>query len=258
MVSTSGGSSLRKARAKAAQVSRQLRKRDVHHGRDPSTTYVASEAEQWLDPANHRSRGNKPWSGRHAENMRREWTLRLSPHLSPRATVSELAEKHLWIRILNTAQASGLAPGSVQKTGQACRSFVTWLMDRGLLDRNPMHGVSYSITKADNAGLDPKAVKPDEIPNLDMVYPLGYWMARLAWPGRPDNGGSRIADAVSPQGRGLQPMLVAMTGMRNGEMLALRASSVDLDALEIRIERQLVEETRRSGTRFPVLGTRPH
>ena len=247
-VNTSGGSTLRKAKAKAAEVARQLRRQATPDRRDPAKTLVASEIELWLDPANHRSRGNKPWSGRHAENMRREWDLRVAPLLSPRAPVSELMDKHFWIQVLNTAQANGLAPSSVQKTGQACRSFVTWLMDRGLLDRNPMHGVSYSMTKADNAGMDPKAVNPQEIPNLDMVYPLGYWLARLAWPGRPDRGGSRMPDAVSPQGRGLQPMLVAMTGLRNGEMFALRPSHVDLGALEIRIETQLVEED--SGRRF--------
>lgn len=241
-VLTSGGQTLRKAKTKAAEVARQLRRQAAHEGRDPSTTLVATEAEQWLDPTNHRSRGNKPWSARHAENMRREWELRIAPQLPPNATVSQLAQKQLWIRILNTAQASGLAPGSVQKTGQACRSLVTWLMDRGLLDRNPMQGVSYSMTKADNDGMDPKAVKPDAIPNLDMVYDLAYWMARLTWPGRPDSGGSRMTDAVSPQGRGLQPMLVAMTGMRNGELFALRPSRLDLDDLEVRIESQIVEE----------------
>ena len=248
VINTSGGSTIRKAKTKAASVARELRRRATPDARDPAKTPVETEVELWLDPANHRSRGNKPWSNRHAENMRREWELRVEPLLPRRANVSELTDKHFWIRVLNTAQERGLAPSSVQKTGQACRSFITWLMDVGLLDRNPMHGVSYSMTKADNAGLDPKAVKPDEIPNLDMVYPLAYWMARLAWPGRPDNGGTRLPDAVSPQGRGLQPMLVAMTGLRNGEMFALRPSHVDLDALEIRIETQLVEED--SGKRY--------
>jgi integrase len=121
-------------------------------------------------------------------------------------------------------------------------------MDRELLDRNPMRGVSYSATKGDNAGLDPKAVRAEEIPNLDMVYPLGYWLARLAWPGRPDVGGTRIPDAASPQGRGLAPMLVAMTGLRNGEMFALRPHHFDLESLELRIETQLVEED--SGKRY--------
>lgn len=247
VLNTSGGKTLKRALAKAAEVALRLRKQGSSR-RDPTKMRVATEAVQWLDPANHRSRGNKPWSNRHAENMRREWELRIEPHLSPRAAVAELTEKHFWIRVLNTAEASGLAPSSVQKTGQACRSFVTWLMDRGLLERNPMHGVSYSMTKADNAGYDPKAVTPDMIPNLDMVYPLGYWMARLAWPLRPDNGGSRVPDAVGTKGRALQPMLTAMTGLRNGEMFALRPSRIDLDALEVRIDSQIVEED--SGERY--------
>lgn len=248
VVQTSGGATLRKAKAKAARIAQEMRREVTHPGLSPAATLVVAEVEQWLDPRNHRSRSNKPWSMRHVENMEREWKLRIEPHLSPRATVAELTEKQLWIRILNKAQASGLAPQSVQKTGQACRSFITWLMDRGLLDRNPMHGVSYSITKSDNDGLDPKAVQPGQIPNLDMVYRLGFAMARRAWPQRPDNGGSRLPDAVGTKGRALQPMLVAMTGMRNAEMFALRSTAIDLKRLEIRIDCQIVEED--SGNRF--------
>ncbi len=37
--------------------------------------------------------------------------------------------------------------------------------------------MTYSLTKAHNEGLDPKAVRPDEVPNLDMVYDLALWMA---------------------------------------------------------------------------------
>lgn len=247
-INTSGGSTLRTAKAKAADVSRQLKRSGGGSRLDPARVRAEDEAQQWLDPFNHRSRGNKPWAPRHAENMRREWELRIAPQLPRKATVADLSDKKVWIRILNAAQASGLAPGSVQKTGQACRSFVTWLMDRELLDRNPMHGVSYSTTKADNAGLDPKAVQPDQIPNLDMVYDLGYWLARGAWPQRPDNGGYRGPDSVGAKGRALQPMLVAMTGVRNGEMFALRASHFDLSALEMRIEVQIVEED--SGRRY--------
>ena len=202
VASTSGGSSLRKAKRKAAEVSRQIEREEEHLGRDPTTTTVAEEVELWLDPANHRARGNKPWSNRHAENMRREWRLRIEPHISENATVIELVQKHLWVRILNHAQDSGLAPASVQKTGQACRSFITWLMDRGLLERNPMHGVSYSMTKGDNAGLDPKAVQAATIPNLDQVYHLGLWLTWHSWRDRPGNIGTRVPDACGPRGRG--------------------------------------------------------
>lgn len=247
-VNTSGGTTLRKAKRKAAEVSRQLQREEAHLGRDPITTSVAEEIELWLDPANHRARGNKPWSNRHVENMRREWRLRIEPQLPKDAMVWQLAEKHVWVRILNRAQASGLAPASVQKTGQACRSFVTWLMDRGLLERNPMHGVSYSMTKGDNDGLDAKAVHAATIPNLDQVYDLGLWMTYLSWRERPGNIGTRVPDACSPQGRGLQPMFVAMTGLRNAEMFALRASHIDLDTLEVSIEKQWVEED--SGNKY--------
>lgn len=248
IVDTTGGRTLRSAQVKAASVAKTLRRgRRVASG-DPARVLVHTEAAQWLDPSNHRTRENRPWSQRHADNMAREWQLRIAPHLSPRSTVVELTDKLLWIRILNDAQSSGMAPSSVQKTGQACRSFITWLMDRGLLERNPMAGVPYSVTRADTGGLDPRAVRADEIPNLDMAFDLALWMSWLAWPQRPGRGGSRRLDVVGPQGRGIQPLLVATTGLRNAELFALRASQVDVAGLEIHVAEQLVEDD--SGNRY--------
>ncbi len=136
----------------------------------------------------------------------------------------------------------------MQKTGQACRSFISWLMDRELLDRNPMAAVSYSLTRADNAGLEPRAVRPEQIPNLKMVYDLAWAMAWQAWPNRPGRGGHRRPDAVGPEGRAVQPVLVATTGLRNGELFALRPSRIDLDSLVIEVVEQVVEED--SGRRY--------
>ncbi len=138
VVNTTGGRTLRAAQNKAAKVAKSLRRVGRERSQDPGRVLVISEAKQWLDPANHRTRDNRPWSQRHVENVTREWRLRIAPHISPRATVDELADKHLWVRILNDADSCGLSPSSVQKTGQVCRSFISWLMDRGLLDTNPM------------------------------------------------------------------------------------------------------------------------
>ncbi len=115
---TTGGRSLRTAKATAAEVARRLRRGSRTGGYDPHRVLVYNEAEQWLDASNHRTRENKPWSARHAENMAREWELRISPHIGRRATVSELNDKRLWVRIVNDAQSAGLTPASVQKTGQ--------------------------------------------------------------------------------------------------------------------------------------------
>lgn len=240
---TTAGRTLRAAEQKAGDVTRQLREGRRHDPTtDPRRVFVVDEVERWLDPANHRTRENRPWSRRHADNAAREWRLRIEPELPRRATVADLDDKMLWVRILNTAQASGLSPASVQTTGQICRSLITWLMDRGLLDHNPMRGVRYTQGKGDNDGLDPVTVRPDQIPNLDMVHDLALAMAWNAWPQRPSNGGARTTDMVGPAGRALEPMLVATTGLRNGELFALRASKVDIGCLEIRIDAQLVEE----------------
>jgi len=115
-VNTSGGSTIRAAKAKAAEVSRQLKLAREPNRRDPVKTSAADEAEQWLEPLNHRSRGNRPWTQRHVENMRREWDLRILPQLPPKATVADLADKQLWIRILNAAQAANpVAPAHGQR-----------------------------------------------------------------------------------------------------------------------------------------------
>lgn len=242
VIDTTGGRSMTSAMRKAAQITRQLREERRGRTRDPRKVLVRDEALRWMDPANHRTRDNRPWSPRHAENVEREWRLRIEPALPRRATVADLDDKTLWVRILNEAQSSGLGPAAVQKSGQICRSLISWLMDQNLLDRNPMRGVRYVQSKGDNDGLEPSAVRAEQIPNMEMVYDLAWWMAWNAWPQRPSRGGARTMDAVSPQGRAIQPMLAATTGLRNGELLALRPSRMDLGALEIRVDRQLVEE----------------
>ena len=248
VVDTTAGRTQRAAEKKAAEVTRQIRSGRRRRAVDPRQVLVEHEVHRWLDPANHRTRENRPWSQRHADNAEREWRLRIEPHLPRRATVADLDDKALWVRILNHAQASGLGPAAVQKTGQICRSLISWLMDQDLLDRNPMQGVRYSVGKADNDGLDPTAVRAEQIPNLEMVDALSWAMAFIAWPQRPSRGGARTSDVVGPPGRAIQPMLVATTGLRNGELFALRASRVDTAALEIRVDQQLVEED--SGHRF--------
>jgi integrase len=248
VVDTTGGRTMRSAQDKARKVALRLRRGIRDRSHDPHATLVHREVEQWLDPDNHRTRGNRAWTRRHADNVAREWRLRIAPRIPARATIDQLDDKHVWVRILNAAQDSGLSPASVQKTGQVCRSFISWLMDRGLLDRNPMRGVTYSPTKRDNRGLDPKGVRPEEIPNLEMVYDLSLVMSLLAWPQRPGRGGDSRPDVVGPEGRGLQPMLAALTGLRNGELFALRASRIDLGSLRLEVAEQLVEED--SGHRY--------
>lgn len=248
VVDTSGGRTLRAAKAKAADVATGLRRSARGRSRDPRRILVHAEVEKWLDPRNHRTREGQPWSARHTENVRREWRLRIEPHIPKRATVQELDDKHLWTRILNDAQQTGLSPAAVQKTGQVCRSLVSWFMDQGLLERNPMQGVSYAISSSQNRGLDPRVVRTDELPNMDMVYELAWWMAWLAWPQRPGRGGNRRPDVVGPNGRALQPVLAATTGLRNGELFALRPGHLDLTNCEVRVQEQLVEED--SGRRY--------
>lgn len=67
-------------------------------------------------------------------------------------------------------------------------------------------------------------------------------MAWPVWPQRPGRGGNRQPDAVGPRGRALQPVLVATTGLRNGELFALRPLHLKIDDLEVHIREQLVQD----------------
>lgn len=164
--STTGGRTLREAQTKAATLTRQLRAGRTRTTCDPRRVDVRAEAARWLDPANHRTRDNRPWSGRHADNVEREWRLRIERELPRRATAADLDDRQLWVRIINRAQASGLSPAAVQKTGQICRSLISWFQDADLLTRNPMRGVRYTTTRGDNVGRGPVAIPPEKIPNL--------------------------------------------------------------------------------------------
>ena len=59
------------------------------------------------------------------------------------------------------------------------------------------------MTKADNAGLDPKAVRPERIPNMDMVFDLAWQMTWTVWPHRPGRGGNCQHDTVGRAGRAI-------------------------------------------------------
>lgn len=247
VVNTSGGATRRSADEKVRQVAEQLRAMAAAvpgmDGADPSRRLAHEEAELWLRPENHRTRLNREWTQRHADNMRREWRLRIAPHIPAGTPVAALRDKTLWVRILNDAPRRGAhSPESVQKTGQACRSFVSWLMDRGLLAANPMAGLRYSVSAANNDGLPPQAVTEREIATFDQALDLGLAMAWIAWPQRSSRGGNRRADQVGTLGRGLQPLFVATSAIRSGELFALRADDVDVSGLEVRIREALIEE----------------
>jgi len=253
VVNTSGGSTRRSADEKVRQVAEQLRAMAAAvpgmDGADPSRRLVHDEAQLWLMPENHRTRLNREWTTRHTENMRREWRLRISPHIPAVTPVAALRDKTLWVRILNDASNRGaLSAESVQETGQACRSFVSWLMDRGLLAANPMAGVRYSVSAANNEGLAPHAVAEREVATFDQALDLGLALAWIAWRQRFGRGGERRADQVGTLGRGLQPLLVATSAIRSGELFALRADDIDVAGLEVRIREALIEED--SGERW--------
>lgn len=246
VVNTSGGSTRRSADEKVRQVAEQLRAMAAAvpgmDGADPSRRLAHDEAQLWLRPENHRTRLNREWTTRHTENMRREWRLRISPHIPAGTPVAALRDKTLWVRILNDASNRGaLSAESVQKTGQACRSFVSWLMDRGLLAANPMAGVRYSVSAIHNEGLAPHAVAEREVATFDQALDLGLALAWIAWRQPSGRGGERRADQVGTLGRGLQPLLVATSAIRSGELFALRADDIDVAGLEVRIREALIE-----------------
>lgn len=238
----SGGRTIQSANAKARTLALRLEAASSTAGtKDPFKIRVWDEAVLWLDRTNHRTRRNEPWTDRHADNMEREWRLRISPEIPRDVTIPYLHDRSLWVRILNTAPERGASsPQSVQKTGAACRSFISWLMtDRQLLPRNPMQGVPWTVTGSDDSG--PLAVDPREIPTMEHALGLSEAMRQITAARQNHRG---VKDVIGPIGRAVQPLLVATSGIRNGEMFAVRADDVDLSGLTIRVRETLVETDR--------------
>ncbi len=105
--------------------------------------------------------------------------------------------------------ARGLSPSTVQRVHAVMRSSLRWALDTGLVHRN--------VSQAAH----PPSTRPEEMHCLDRDQ-------------------ARALLASSRGGRWEALLTVALaTGMRQGELLGLRWTEVDLDAGTVRVARQL-------------------
>lgn len=110
-----------------------------------------------------------------------------------------------------------------------------------------MQGVVYSRRQQPD-GQDAHAVDPKAIPTPAMARALATelfeYVTATELAAASGRGGNRRPDAVGAEGRWLQPLLVAGTGLRNGELFALSPEAINLAELTIRVARQLIEPTK--------------
>ena len=241
---TSAGRTMRDAEKKIREIAheRSLPGDDTADGgvdRKPQT--IEALLEEYLDPGNHRTRTGRQWSLRYTEQQRGRVHRHIRPHL-PLAAPPEALEYLHFVRILNHASGH-LAPSTVTSIAQTCRGLVTYAQSRGVLKGDPMQGISYGTHAA--GGCDPQAVDPTTIPTDADAWALADALDRgvsgNTIAASSGHGGNRRLDVVGAEGRWLQPLLVTGTGLRNGELFALRPTAVDLDALTIRVDRQLID-----------------
>lgn len=123
---------------------------------------------------------------------------------------------------------AGLASSTVGTVGGGLRSLATFGLRHGHLQRDPMDGVKYRALGSRSAGTQGQArgwIDPEGLPGMDDVEALAeaFLVTRPKEPWRP-----------------LQVRLSALSGLRGGEVHALKGGDVDFDLGIIHVRRQAV------------------
>lgn len=231
----SGGKTERSALIRAQELAREQAA-----GLDGIWT-IGKLLDSYVKPENHRTRRGKPWGIRYSQEEARRVRLHIRPQLSVHKAATTLTPQD-FIRILNLA-GQKLQPSTVETIGKTCRAIVSFAQMNRVLDGDPMMGVHYIVPSRD--GEDVRRVDPDTIPTMDSVLQLGFLAGlhtdRRIAAARNGRGGNRIVDSAGVLGRSLQPCFAAGSGLRFGELAALRADQVDVSSLVIHVAAQWVE-----------------
>jgi len=157
-------------------------------------------------------------------------------HIKP--TIGRLACEDLRKEDLRKCVDHAPTLGEGKRLRTALRTCLKWGYEEGYLVVPPdrlLGGVHWvgsdpeeqkAAVKATEQGTDPNWVPPSAIPTHDAVAELAYQVGQVSG-----------VDHWS----GLAVLLSAYSGIRQGEMFALRARDVDTKTRQIRIERQKVE-----------------
>ncbi|MCB0921096.1 MAG: tyrosine-type recombinase/integrase [Actinobacteria bacterium] len=221
---TSGGKTAEEAVVKARRINAR-----VGAGASKSTSSVNDLWAAWIDPRRPRTR---PWGLKHSEAMKWMGTRHIAP------TIGRIACQDLRKDDLQKCVDHAPTSGEGRRVRTALRTCLKWGYEEGYLIVPPdkllggVHWVGSGCddqpvqVKVTEQGTDPLWVPPEAIPTHDAVAELAYQMTKLH---------------LGNSSWGLPVLLSAYSGIRQGEMFALRANDVDTAKRQIRIERQKVE-----------------
>lgn len=207
----------RKSPAEAERVARRVAKQLVlGHNVEKGDMLVSEIAKLWAAPDAH------AWKPKYRDKVVGCYNRFLAQPLG-NLRCRDLSPV-VFRRVLIGMEKQGYSDSYRQDVGATMRNLVSFMQAEGHVHGDPMAGVSYSVTSSE-AGESVHLVEPDEIPTWEQIQDVSI---RLAF----DSG---------QWWRALQPMVGAWSGLRLGEMLALRAWDVKLDENLIRVERAIVQ-----------------
>jgi integrase len=185
---------------------------DVARGefREHSRVRFDEYARQWIRTYQGRTgRGIRPTT---VEEYRRDLEIHAIPYFG-RRLLTDIDPRH--VKLLAKALADGgRAPGTVRVIIAPLRALFATAVDEGLLRSNPCAGLRLAGHRPmdEDEPERARALTPEEL--------------------------ARLVAATDPEWRLLMRFL-AQTGLRIGELIALRWSDVDLDARRVRVRRRL-------------------
>ena len=215
---TSGGRTIKTAMDKAATIAARLAA-DADQARHTVSEFL----DAWEDPDRPRP---SPWSPKHAAGVRWVLAKRVRPAIG-HLTCQELRRRDIQ-RVVDSAPT----PGEGARVRRVLGTALRWGHRHGYLVTAPdrligdVHWSGQREVLAHEQGTDPLWVPPDEIPSHNDVAELYKAMAGLCRKGEP-----------TP----LAVLVAAYSGVRLGELRALRGSDVDTRRRLIRVTRQVTE-----------------
>lgn len=220
---TSAGRTYRQAELKADTIARRL---DVEAF--SSERPVRDLVNAWLDPGRPR---RKPWSAKHAEGSR--WLA--ERHIM--STIGDIQCAALRSRDLQRAVSHAPTPGEARRVRGQLGTILKWGWGNGYLVADPsrlLAGVhAPTAVAASVQGEDDLHVDPARVPDGDAVEALFLAMGQVP---------------AASQLDALMVLFDAYSGLRLGELLALRACDVDVDRRQVSVARQVIEV--KNGARY--------
>lgn len=147
----------------------------------------------------------------------------LCPRLSQRESeVKQISSDHV-VEFVSTQLRQGASPATVIRRCSGLRGFFRWLLDRGLIESDPWSDVRLEIRPSRSL---PRAVASHDLRRL---------LSSLERPGNEARASDRNLPSLAEQATLVGTVLLLVTGMRVGELVALRLRDVDTESRTIRV-----------------------